>query len=352
MVAVQTNPLFSVPQLDYSEIASGEAREALIQVLQKYAFFYVVNIPGFDPKAELEAIKGFFEQPLDVKKKSASKKHTPDNSNILRGYGYTTNIEGSPIEEVFNVGQYESREVKKSQFSSTAEFISREPNKWPKEGECGPGSSSNFRDVISNGFQVRMRLARTLLEEIAAGVGFGDLPDKFKEAEFSSFYLKKYTERDNKDNEKIYAPEAGYQMRTKEGKVLSIPSHIDTTVTLLATYSNGGLQAEYDGEWHDVPSVMGSLLVMTGSLISELSDDQIPALVHRVIDIKRDRYSTPFFFNPSFNADISRSVSGKTTKTGAQFATFGPWQVTQLHRDEPLLLTSTSLATVPSNHSS
>ena len=58
-----------------------------------------------------------------------------------------------------------------------------------------------------------MRLARTLLEEIAAGVGFGDLPDKFKEAEFSSFYLKKYTERDNKcvtflfnclDNPSIY----------------------------------------------------------------------------------------------------------------------------------------------------
>ena len=147
-------------------------------MLQKYAFFYVVNIPGFDPKAELEAIKGFFEQPLEVKKKSASKKHAPDNPNILRGYftvqntvqlyqrlfyrteysttipesfhdllllphnlsdhelrfkitysrtgyGYTTNIEGSPIEEVFNVGQYETREVKKNQFSSTAEFISR-----------------------------------------------------------------------------------------------------------------------------------------------------------------------------------------------------------------------------------
>ena len=32
MVVVQTNPLFSVPQIDYSKIASGEAKETLIQV--------------------------------------------------------------------------------------------------------------------------------------------------------------------------------------------------------------------------------------------------------------------------------------------------------------------------------
>ena len=59
-------------------------------------------------------------------------------------------------------------------------------------------------------------------------------------------------------------------------------------------------QAEYDGEWHDVPSVMGSLLVMTGSLISELSDNQIPALVHRSLSNSSLQSSCPI--------ETSRSV--------------------------------------------
>ena len=50
--------------------------------------------------------------------------------------------------------------------------------------------------------------------------------------------------RDGGDNSQIYSADSGYNMKTEGGQDLFIPAHVDTTITLLATYSNGGLQVE------------------------------------------------------------------------------------------------------------
>nr|AIW06454.1 putative isopenicillin-n-synthase [Ctenophora sp. W WRF-2014] len=338
---VPSNPLSNVPKFNYQDILDGSAREDIIQAMQQYAFFYIINIPGFDAHAEVEAIKAFFSLPQAVKERCASIKHNANNTNILRGYGFTKSTTGQPIEEVFNMGQYEERKITLSDVESNAEFISREPNKWP--GDEDFSASKEFRSALQSGFEMRMRLGRRLVEEIGRGLDYTQFGEKFTESEFTSFYLKKYTAREEKDNVNIYKADSGYSMKAEDGRDLSIPSHVDTTITLLTTYANGGLQALYKGEWYDVPSVMGSIMLMSGSLIEELSDGKLPSLRHRVIDIKSDRYSTPFFFNPSYHAKICESLSGKRTETGKEWVTFGPWQVKQLHRDEPLLLTPTSL---------
>ena len=44
---------------------------------------------------------------------------------FFSGYGFTKNEEGQPIEEVYNIGQYEKRNVEKSDVSCIAEYISR-----------------------------------------------------------------------------------------------------------------------------------------------------------------------------------------------------------------------------------
>ena len=73
----------------------------------------------------------------------------------------------------------------------------REPNVWPEETDLEP-NSKNFQAVLQNGFKIRMKLASKLVEEIAAGLRYPQFVELFKEAEFSSFYLKKYTEREEK----------------------------------------------------------------------------------------------------------------------------------------------------------
>nr|AIW06472.1 putative isopenicillin-n-synthase [Beroe abyssicola] len=339
MVTKLRNPLDNVPKLDYSQIMGGEMQAEILSALREFAFFYIVDIPGFEAETEMEVMREFFRLPLSAKERYGTVKHNPNNTNVLRGYGNTKNALGLPIEEVYNIGQFGSRDIGVSDVSCRAEFISREANMWPRDGDF-PGSQ-RFRCVLANSFKTRIDLARNIVDSISAELDYPEFSSKFQKAEFTSLYLKKYSTRDGKDNVHIYKADSGYSMKTEGGLDLSVPAHVDTTVTLLATYRNGGLQAVYRGAWYDVPSVMGSLMMMSGNLIEDLTDGKLPALQHRVLDIKEERYSTPFFFNPSFEADISRTQSGK--ETGKGFSQFGPWQVIQLHRDEPLLLNNNSL---------
>nr|AIW06459.1 putative isopenicillin-n-synthase [Hormiphora californensis] len=335
----ETNPLSAVPKIDYADLVSGAALEQIRHAVKEYAFFYIINIPEFDASLELNLMKGYFAQSYAEKDQCASVKNNPDNCNVLRGYGYQ-NSGGTRIEEVFNIGQYETADSKER--SCKAEKIAREPNVWPDSTPSFDGA--RFKEIMKKGFDIRMRVSKMIVDALGRIIDSEAFPRMFGESEFTSFYLKKYTERNAEDNIGIYAEDSGYTMVAEDGRDLSIPSHVDTTVTLLTTYNNGGLQAMYKGEWHDVPSLLGSIMMMSGSLMHELTEGQLPPLKHRVIDIKRDRFSLPFFLNPSFHSDISKTwTSGKETETGKSFKTFGPWQVTQLHRDEPLLLCSTSL---------
>ena len=79
------NPLANAPKLDYTRIMNGGAREEILQSMKDYAFFYIVNIPNFDPQGEVDVMENFFNQPQEVKEKYASIKNNSSNSNVLRG---------------------------------------------------------------------------------------------------------------------------------------------------------------------------------------------------------------------------------------------------------------------------
>ena len=81
----QFNPLNDTPKIDYRKIMNGGAREEILQAMRDYSFFYILNIPNFDPQAEMDAMKTFFSLPKELKEKYASVKNNPDNSNVLRG---------------------------------------------------------------------------------------------------------------------------------------------------------------------------------------------------------------------------------------------------------------------------
>ncbi|MCU1438644.1 MAG: isopenicillin synthase family oxygenase [Naasia sp.] len=70
----------------------------------------------------------------------------------------------------------------------------------------------------------------------------------------------------------------------------------------------GGLQVEYQGEWHDVPPQPGALIVNIGELLEWATDGYLRATVHRVIAPAEGsaRISVPFFFNPRLDASVPR----------------------------------------------
>jgi isopenicillin N synthase-like dioxygenase len=88
---------------------------------------------------------------------------------------------------------------------------------------------------------------------------------------------------------------------------LALGPHTDPgVITLLLQDATGGLQtlSERDG-WIDVPPRSGTIVVNLGDSLQVWTNDRYRAAAHRVSPMKEtDRYSIPYFLNPSFDAVI------------------------------------------------
>lgn len=73
-------------------------------------------------------------------------------------------------------------------------------------------------------------------------------------------------------------------------------------ITILMGATASGLQLlDRDGQWLDVDTKEGQLVVDSGDMLSRITNDIIPATIHRVInpdDSGSERYSMPFFVHP------------------------------------------------------
>ena len=95
---------------------------------------------------------------------------------------------------------------------------------------------------------------------------------------------------------------------------MALHHHTDPgAITLLLQDDHGGLQAysKQDG-WIDVPPVPGTIVVNVGDVMQVWTNDRCTAGMHRVLPIEstRGRYSTPFFFQPRFDAWVEPWLKG------------------------------------------
>lgn len=74
-------------------------------------------------------------------------------------------------------------------------------------------------------------------------------------------------------------------------------------ITLLVAAEGKGLQLkDNDGNWIDIETKQGDIVVDTGDMMSRITNNHLPATTHRVIngDQKdKSRYSMPFFCHPN-----------------------------------------------------
>ena len=86
-----------------------------------------------------------------------------------------------------------------------------------------------------------------------------------------------------------------------EQGALGVSHHTDAgALTLLWQDSMSGLQVQRDGVWTLVDVPAGSLAVNLGDMLQVWSNDHYISPLHRVIaSSERERFSAPFFFNPS-----------------------------------------------------
>lgn len=87
----------------------------------------------------------------------------------------------------------------------------------------------------------------------------------------------------------------------------ALSAHADLGfITLLAQHHIPGLQARsHSGTWLDVPPQEGTLVVNFGKLLGRWTGERIRATEHRVLGSSRERFSIPFFYEPSVDAEIA-----------------------------------------------
>ncbi|KAI3895777.1 hypothetical protein MKW98_025568, partial [Papaver atlanticum] len=89
---------------------------------------------------------------------------------------------------------------------------------------------------------------------------------------------------------------------------LGVGRHKDAgALTVLAQDDVGGLDVKRktDDEWVRVKPIPGSYIVNVGDIIQVWSNDKYESAEHRVtVDSKRERFSIPFFFNPSHHVMV------------------------------------------------
>jgi isopenicillin N synthase-like dioxygenase len=271
----------TVPTLDLEELKHGDssALAALDIACRDHGFFLLSN-HGLDTKisAMWAAAESFFALPRDAKLNIQRTEQNP-----LGYYDRELTKQKRDLKEVFDfkAGGYRS---KNSMIRS----------QWPE-------TQPEFKTTMSAYFQTCTELAATTTKLIyqCLGLPSEQVDDDYGDAHTSSMRLNYYPTQD---------PLSADERKTvNELGDMALHHHTDPgTITLLVQDQTGGLQAlSKSSGWIDVPPVPGTIVVNLGDTLQVQTNDIYRAAVHRVVPMTTtERYSTPFFYQPRYDAII------------------------------------------------
>ena len=98
------------------------------------------------------------------------------------------------------------------------------------------------------------------------------------------------------------------EISKQDGVALGCETHVDSGIfTILYQDQKGGLQVQNrkTKKWYNVPFNKNALVVNTGRALEFLSKGKFKATNHRVLWNKKKRMSIPFFFEPSYDFNMS-----------------------------------------------
>lgn len=262
----------------------------LLHQMQTVGFCLLVNIPHFDEDKLLAATKKFHALPLEKKMQMALKQFNPGNKNIFHGYFPFLDSDVSH-KEFFDMGR-PVHDISQWEMEGCPLY---EPTPWIQNAtEDELGILKAFEDYFAQMHDLALKLLRSLSHGLGKPSNFFD--PWFKDACSSEFRAIHYEPRSG----------AAAQGLNEEEQKLVTPPHADSGfITLLSTFMYDGLQVLIDGEYQSIKPVKNGIVMNIGYTLEKISGHAIKATLHRVLDIGRERYSAPFFFDPKFSARIS-----------------------------------------------
>lgn len=175
---------------------------------------------------------------------------------------------------------------------------------WPEEDGKFP-----FKEYMTSMYEVMHELAMEILRLTALGLGLpeGAFTYLFDDKPCSTYRILHYPPWDGPPPSNA---------RIEDGKILTTPDHSDSNfLTLLATFNYKGLEiVNSEGNWVAVEPRPKSLVMNIGDLFDRMTGgNKFRATRHRVLDIGVDRFSVPFFLEPSYFSDVGVNLIKKYT---------------------------------------
>ncbi len=271
-----------VPVIDVSDLvrdsASPAARTAIDQIsaaCKTWGFFQIVNhgIPSEQIREVWQQTHAFFHQPLADKLEIERSRENP--------WGF--------YHRELTKNQRDKKEV----FDFTragVDPIYQQQNRWP-------ATPAGFETTMMHYLEACTEVSLKLLEGFCLGL---DLPAQFLHPHFVGNHtgfirLNYYPVEDTGRNEGEAEADLG------------IHHHADAGVlTVLLQDAVSGLQVYRDGFWYDIPTIEDAMVINTGDMMQVWSNDIYQAAIHRVLAMRSaERFSIPFFFNPSAESRVS-----------------------------------------------
>lgn len=147
-----------------------------------------------------------------------------------------------------------------------------------------------FREAVLAWMAEMTRLGHVILEGMALGLG---LP--------ASYFADRYTA-----DPTILFRAFHYPPPEGDAEGWGVGEHTDYgLLTILRQDDAGGLQVKSGGRWIEAPPVPGSFVCNIGDMLDRMTGGLYRSTPHRVHNRSgRNRLSLPFFFDPSWDAEI------------------------------------------------
>ena len=277
-----------VPTIDFAKYREGhfnsDDRIELTSACEDMGFFLLKG-HGLDEliaEVFLES-ESFFSESKDYKQRVRR-----DEENPLGYFDRELTKRKRDQKEVFDfrVGGYQSNK-------------SNRTTRWPENRD-------GFKDCLAHFFDSFTALSEEVMEMIFASMGMEAAESRklvaacFGPEHSSAARLNYYPAVDP-------VPETEREALTPLGD-MALHHHTDPgAITLLLQDDHGGLQAHStEHGWREVEPQAGTIVVNIGDVMQVWTNDRCKSGIHRVLPIAsgRGRYSTPFFYQPRFDAVI------------------------------------------------
>jgi isopenicillin N synthase-like dioxygenase len=262
-----------LPVIDIADLAAARTLRAIDAACRDWGFFQVTN-HGIDPATTTmlrRQMRAFFSLPENAKRQLLRTAENP--------WGYFD-------QELTR----RTRDWKQIYDYGPADGTAMRPQ-WPL-------ALPAFAPAIEAYYHACDALALRLLHAIVTNLGMpaAHLDALFRPAHTSFLRLNYYPRcpQPARPTDASLAPEGH----------LGVNHHTDAgAITLLLQDEQPGLEVLHDGAWHLVEPRADALVVNIGDIVQVWSNDHYRAAVHRgLASAVAERYSAPFFFNPSYAA--------------------------------------------------